>query len=89
MNPALLIEPAEKELVAALDALQPKLDDQLKQLSYSDYLTTLASLRTPVDLFFDGVMVNSDKPELKTNRLAILQRLDGLFGAVADLKELA
>ena len=89
VNPALLIEPAEKELVAALDALQPKLDDQLKQLSYSDYLTTLASLRTPVDLFFDGVMVNSDKPELKTNRLAILQRLDGLFGAVADLKELA
>jgi glycyl-tRNA synthetase beta subunit len=34
-------------------------------------------------------MVNSDNPELKTNRLAILQRLDGLFGAVADLKELA
>ncbi|HBZ48897.1 MAG TPA: glycine--tRNA ligase subunit beta [Halieaceae bacterium] len=89
VNPALLIEPAEKELVAALDALQPKLDDQLKQLSYSDYLTTLASLRTPVDLFFDGVMVNSDNLELKTNRLAILQRLDGLFGAVADLKELA
>jgi glycyl-tRNA synthetase beta chain len=89
INPELLIETAEKELVAALDALQPTLEDQLKQLSYSDYLTTLASLRTPVDQFFDGVMVNSDNPELKTNRLAILQRLDGLFGAVADLKELA
>ena len=49
----------------------------------------LASLREPVDAFFDGVMVNADDPRLRGNRLALLGGLHRLMNRVADLSKLA
>ena len=51
--------------------------------------SALAALRAPVDAFFDGVMVNSDDPALKANRLALLQQLHSAMNRVADLSKLA
>jgi len=86
---ALLTEPAEVNLVAAIDRLSPELAELLNKKDYQRYLTVLASMREAVDAFFDDVMVNVENSALKQNRLAILSVLQGLFGAVADLKELA
>ena len=48
----------------------------------------LAQLRPAVDEFFDQVMVMDEDPRLRTNRLALLAQLHGLFAGVADLSRL-
>ena len=55
----------------------------------SALLEQLATLREPVDQFFAEVMVMTDNPALRNNRLAILQRLRDLFMNVADISQLA
>ena len=42
------------------------------------------ALRAPVDAFFDAVTVNTDDPELRSNRLALLSRISATMGLVAD-----
>ena len=56
---------------------------------FASALEQLASLRDPIDDFFDKVMVNADDPALKHNRLAILKQLREQFLMVADLAVLA
>jgi glycyl-tRNA synthetase beta chain len=85
----LLVETAEHALAKALQALKPALDKAINAKDYSGYLTHLASLREPVDVFFNEVMVNAEDDKLRQNRLGLLATLASLFGAVADLKELA
>ncbi len=78
-------EPAEKILYSQL----LKMDENLKQYyvvaDYMTILNRLASLREPVDQFFDHVMVMADDPALKNNRLNILKRLQNLLMGVADI----
>ena len=47
-------------------------------------LTEIATLRGPVDAFFDKVMVMAEDENVRTNRLALLTRIGRLFGGVAD-----
>ena len=56
---------------------------------YSGALASLATLKAPVDAFFDGVMVNAENPKLRANRLALLSDLHALMNKVADLSKLA
>ncbi|HLA71962.1 MAG TPA: glycine--tRNA ligase subunit beta [Steroidobacteraceae bacterium] len=82
---ALLIEPAEKALHEALAGLVADVDRSLAKRDYGAALARLATLRGPVDGFFDGVMVNADDPNLKRNRLALLAQLRHHFTRIADL----
>ncbi|MEJ2321343.1 MAG: glycine--tRNA ligase subunit beta, partial [Gammaproteobacteria bacterium] len=66
------------------DSVQPLLDER----NYSEALTTLAGLRDRVDDFFDNVMVMDENPDIRANRLAILQQLGALFLEVADISQL-
>ena len=86
---ALLVEPAERALDAALAKVAPHAERSLASLDYAGALTTLASLREPVDAFFEAVMVNADDPRLRGNRLALLDGLHRLMNRVADLSKLA
>ena len=52
---------------------------------YASALSSLASLRAPVDNFFDEVMVMADDEAVRNNRLALLNRLRNLFLRVADI----
>ena len=52
---------------------------------YAQGLQKLASLRSPVDSFFENVMVMSDDAKQKANRLALLKRMQQLFLRVADI----
>ena len=56
---------------------------------FTGALMTLAPLKTPVDAFFDGVMVMADDPKLRENRLALLSDLQRLMNRVADISRLA
>jgi glycyl-tRNA synthetase beta chain len=89
IDAALLAEPAEQGLAAALAEIGPQADRLFEQGELAASLQALAALRAPVDAFFDGVMVNADDPALRTNRLGLLATLHAAMNRVADLSRLA
>jgi glycyl-tRNA synthetase beta chain len=89
IDPALLVEAAERALHDAVLTVAPKADELFDEGQYTASLRELAALRTPVDAFFDSVMVNADDPALRANRLALLARLHRSMNRVADLSKLA
>ena len=88
ISPALLEEPAEHQLFATLTAVKPSIEANFAARDYSAAMTTTASLREPVDLFFDTVMVMSDDEALRANRLALLNEVGALCSFTADLSRL-
>nr|WP_314739661.1 glycine--tRNA ligase subunit beta [uncultured Haemophilus sp.] len=88
INLTACVEPAEKALAEAVLALQTEVQPLIAKGEYTAVLDKLANLRTPVDNFFDNVMVNAEDPALRQNRLAILNTLQGLFLQVADISVL-
>lgn len=88
INLTACVEPAEKVLAEAVLALRTEVQPLIAQGDYTAVLDKLANLRTPVDRFFDNVMVNAEDPVLRQNRLAILNTLQGLFLQVADISVL-
>ena len=89
VNPALLSEPAEQALAAAIADVQPRADALYERRDYAASLQALAALKAPVDAFFDGVMVNAEDAALRANRQALLSRLHQAMNRVADLSRLA
>jgi len=85
----LLKETAEQALYAAMKDVAPRAKSQFDGGDYTGSLQTLAALRTPVDAFFDGVMVNADELDLRLNRLGLLATLHQAMNRVADLSRLA
>ena len=82
-------EEAEKALFEALAALEPEAEALFDAGRYEDMLAALAALRTPVDNFFDHVMVNAEDPALRANRQALLKRLYTVMNRVAEIARLA
>ena len=88
VNPALLQEEAEKNLYAAMQKLLPESQAQFQAGDYTASLQTLAAMRSPVDAFFDEVMVNAEEIGLRMNRLGLLKSLHLAMNRVADLSRL-
>lgn len=89
ISESLLQEAAEKTLAQALAKVKPEADILFESGDYAASLQALAALKTPVDDFFDNVMVNADDPALKANRLGLLATLHQAMNRVADLSKLA
>ena len=89
VDPALFAEPAERALHAALAEIAPRADAAFARGEHAASLQALAALKTPVDAFFDAVMVNADDAALRNNRLALLGALHQAMNRVADLSRLA
>jgi len=85
IDASLLTEAAEKSLYETLEKLEPSVHPLLAQSDYTPALSALAALRTPIDAFFESVMVNAEDPALRLNRLRLLTRLRALFLSVADV----
>ena len=56
---------------------------------YEELLRALCALKTPLDAFFDGVMVNVENPALRQNRIALIVKIYEEFLQVADIKEIS
>jgi glycyl-tRNA synthetase beta chain len=80
---------AEHALHSALGKSREKVAPMLEQRRYAEILNELASLRDPVDRFFDDVMVMADDDAVRNNRLALLGELRALFLDVADISRLS
>ncbi|MCH8135069.1 MAG: glycine--tRNA ligase subunit beta [Proteobacteria bacterium] len=85
----LLQEPAELALFSALTSASDTVQPLLVEHRYTETLRALASLREPIDVFFDDVMVMADDAAIKNNRLALLGNLRALFLDVADISRLS
>jgi len=85
VDKSLLREDAEQALFTTLEEMERKVSPLLERKDYGAALKALAGLRQAVDPFFDDVMVNVDDTALRTNRLALLKNLSGLFLRVADI----
>jgi glycyl-tRNA synthetase beta chain len=85
----LLQIPAEVAVHKALEAVTPALNDAYEKRQFVGLLKALVALSAPIDQFFADVMVMDPNPELRDNRLALLQQLHQKMNLVADLGKLA
>ena len=84
----LLVEAEEKALFEQLGQLTMVCNGHLAEDEYTEALACLAGLRSAIDSFFDGVMVNAEDAALRDNRLNLLKELRDLFLQVADISQL-
>ncbi len=80
---------AEIALHGALVEVERRSEAAMRSGDFSEALRVLASLRIPVDRFFDEVMVNADDPAVRANRLGLLDALHRPMNRIADLSKLA
>ncbi|MEK7342621.1 MAG: glycine--tRNA ligase subunit beta [Pseudomonadota bacterium] len=82
-------EPAEAALIAALDAAEPRARQAVADERFEDAMAALATLRAPIDAFFDSVTVNDPDPARRASRLALLARVRDAVHQVADFSKIA
>lgn len=85
---ALLQDKTEIALSEQVSAQADKVVPLFDSGDYATALSSLASLREPIDAFFDEVMVMADDEAVRNNRLSLLNRLRNLFLRVADISVL-
>ena len=81
-------EPAEAALITALDAAAPAAADAVAREDFEAAMAALATLRAPIDAFFDQVTVNDADPAKRTARLALLARIRDAVHGVADFSKI-
>ena len=86
---ALLTDDAEKALFQALREQAQSVSSAVQVRDYGAALNTLGTLKPAVDRFFDEVLVMAPEPEVRANRLALLQEMRELFLQIADVGKLA
>ena len=82
-------EPAEAALIAALDAAEPRASAAIAAEDFEGAMAALATLRAPIDAFFESVTVNDADPAKRSARLALLARVREAVHAVADFGKIA
>ena len=82
-------EDCESALFDAYRNVQQKVKENLRGGHFDRALLDIASLRNFVDAFFDGVMVLTEDDLLRKNRLALLDRISGLFETFADFSKIS
>ena len=88
-DPALMVLAEEKSLASSFRSLEPQVDRAFGALDYTGALKALATLKGPVDAFFDKVMVMDKDPQVRANRIGFLGKLHGTMNRIADLSKLA
>ena len=89
VNEELFEEKSEAVLYAAYKKVNKKVISLLEKGRLDQALHEIASLRDPVDAFFDGVMVMAKQKKIRDNRLALLKQISDLFGLFADFSKIS
>lgn len=83
--PEQFLHQSEQRLSQALEAGQQRVNESMHEHNYEKAFHVLLELKSPIDGFFDSVMVNDSDPQIRRNRLSLLKAVDDLFLTVADL----
>jgi glycyl-tRNA synthetase beta chain len=89
IDPTLFEDTAEGALYEAFLAVKASVETRVAAGSWLDALTEIATLRGPVDAFFDRVMVMAEDQRVRANRLALLTAIARMFGRIADFSRIA
>ena len=81
-------EVAESALIAALDAAEPKAAAAVEAEDFAGAMAALATLRGPIDAFFDQVIVNDSSSSKRNTRLALLEKIRVAVHNVADFSNI-
>ncbi|MBO9670042.1 MAG: glycine--tRNA ligase subunit beta [Sphingobium sp.] len=81
-------EPAEAALIAALDEAGPRADAAVTAEDFGGAMAALATLREPIDAFFEAVTVNDADPAKRESRLNLLTRIRAAVHKVADFSKI-
>ncbi|MDF2995398.1 MAG: glycine--tRNA ligase subunit beta [Xanthobacteraceae bacterium] len=84
VDAALLEAPEERALEEAIAAATPRIDDALAREDFEGAMSLIATLRAPVDAFFEKVTVNAPDAALRANRLRLLADIRSATRAIAD-----
>ncbi len=84
VDAGLLSDPAEIGLAAHIDVAAPTAAAAVANEDFAGAMAVLASLRAPVDAFFEQVLVNAEAPAVRANRLRLLNRIREATLTVAD-----
>jgi glycyl-tRNA synthetase beta chain len=88
-DPAALVAPEERALADAIGGAAKEAGDRVAEEDFEGAMRALATLRGPVDAFFDKVTVNADDARLRLNRLRLLNELRRAVHTVADFSKIA
>lgn len=78
----------ERALFAALDTAEAQIKPAMEAQDFGTAMSAMASLRGPIDAFFDAVQVNADNATVRRNRLNLLSRIRTICSSVADLTKI-
>ena len=87
-DPSLFHEPQEKALARAVDEVEQAAASAVANEDFEAAMAAMALLRAPVDAFFETVTVNAAEPELRENRLRLLNRIRATTQKVADFSKI-
>ncbi|HKM63583.1 MAG TPA: glycine--tRNA ligase subunit beta [Acidisphaera sp.] len=85
---ALFTQSEERTLSEALSSAEPLIAARLETEDFTGAMSAMATLRSPLDAFFDRVTVNAPEPGLRRNRLALLARVRAVIDRVADFSKI-
>ena len=85
---ALMADPADVALLGALDIAEPQAKKALEAEQFEDAMAALATLRAPIDRFFEEVMVNDEDAAKRAFRLGLLARFRDVVTQVADFSKI-
>lgn len=88
IDEALFTEEAEKELASSYARVTQTVAPLLQEAQYEEALSAMLDLKSPVDAFFDMVMVMDDDPAIRQNRLNLLTAISTLFLQVGDISKM-
>ncbi|EPY03337.1 glycine--tRNA ligase subunit beta [Magnetospirillum fulvum] len=88
VDAAKLVQAEEQALAAALDHVGPTVEAALQAEDFAAAMAALATLRRPLDAFFEQVTVNADQPDLRVARLGLLAAIGTAMGRVADFSKI-
>ena len=89
VNPGLFAEASEGTLHEACESVAAQVNRLMADGDLDSALSAIATLRDPVDAFFNDVMVMTDDTAVRRNRLALLRAISGLFGRIADFSQIS
>lgn len=89
IDTALFQDPTESALHTVYQTVCKRVAHHLKSGDFALALREMASLRDPVDAFFDAVLVMADDPDIRKNRLTLLKQIGSLFDDIADFTKIS
>jgi glycyl-tRNA synthetase beta chain len=89
INASLFQDPSETALHETYLTVKKRVRRHLDKGDFAQALRDMASLRDPVDAFFVAVLVMAEDPDIRKNRLTLLERISSLFDSIADFTKIS